>query len=106
MDLKGKKCKPCEGGTKPMGKRESAKYLKFVNGWVLEGNKISKEMDFKDFNKAMAFTNKVAAVAEREGHHPDMYLHDWNKLRITTYTHAIGGLSINDFILAAKIDGI
>jgi len=106
MDFKSKKCKPCEGGTKPMTKRQAAKYMKFAEGWKLSGNKIYKEMKFKDFKKTIGFANKVAAIAEKEGHHPDIYLHDWNRIRLTSTTHAIKGLSINDFILAAKINAI
>jgi 4a-hydroxytetrahydrobiopterin dehydratase len=106
MDLKRKRCKPCEGGTKPMGKGEAQKYLKMASGWKLYKNSIYKEMKFKDFNNAMGFINRVAKIAEREGHHPDIYLHGWNNVRLTLKTHAIGGLSINDFILAAKINGI
>ncbi len=106
MDLKAKKCKPCEGGTKPMNKKQAAKYLRFVEGWKLGNKLIYTNRKFKDFGKAIAFTNRVASVAEGEGHHPDIYIHDWNQVRLTSTTHAIKGLSINDFILAAKINAI
>jgi len=104
MDLTKKHCIPCEGGIPPMSKSEAGKYLKEVKGWQLSGNKIEKDLKFRNFKQAMAFINKVAELAEEEGHHPDILVYSWNKVKITTYTHAIGGLSENDFILAAKID--
>lgn len=104
MDLTKKHCVPCEGGIPPMNKKEAEKYLKEVRGWQLIGNKIEKDLKFKNFKKAMEFVNKVAELAEEEGHHPDILVYSWNKVKLMTYTHAIGGLSENDFILAAKID--
>lgn len=91
----------------PLTAEEIEKYLPEVPGWeVLENKKIRREFKFKDFKDAMAFVNKVADLAEREGHHPDIFIHGWNKVRIDLATHAIGGLSENDFILAAKIIAI
>ena len=104
MDLIKKHCVPCEGGIPPMNKSEAEKYLKQIKSWKLVGNKIEKDFKFKNFKKAMEFVNMVADLAEEEEHHPDMLVYSWNKVKITTYTHAIGGLSENDFILAAKID--
>jgi 4a-hydroxytetrahydrobiopterin dehydratase len=106
MDLKRKKCKPCEGGTKPMNKKTASKYIKFANGWKLGNNQISINKKFKNFKEAISFTNKVAVIAESEGHHPNIYLHDWNQVRLTLSTHAIKGLSINDFIVAAKVNAL
>ena len=106
MDLAKKSCVPCEGGTKPMGKTEAAKYLRLVDKWGLNGSKITREIKFKNFKQALSFVDRVGAIAESEGHHPDIYLHSWNRVRLTLYTHAIGGLSVNDFILAAKINNI
>ncbi len=106
MDLKNKKCKPCEGGTKPMRRKEALKYLKFAKGWKLKGNSISQDKKFKDFKEAMNFIKIVGEIAEREGHHPDILLHDWNQVRLTLSTHAIKGLSINDFIVAAKVNNL
>jgi len=78
-----------------------------VNAWNLDGEeKIEKTFLFKDFAEAIAFVNKVGAIAESEGHHPDIFIFDFKKVRTTLTTHAIGGLSENDFILAAKIDEI
>ena len=109
MRLIDKKCVPCEGGVKPFSYGEALRYLKFVPSWTIEKgkeSKISKEYKFRDFKQALKFANKVGAVAESEGHHPNIYIYSWNRLRLTNYTHAIGGLSENDFILAAKIDQI
>ena len=104
-----KKCIPCEGNEKPFSEKEARKYLKEVRMWKLEKNKvfkISREIKFRNFVSAMKFVNKVAGLAEREHHHPDMMIYSWNRLKITIYTHAIKGLSENDFILAAKINKI
>ena len=104
QNLLNKKCVPCEGGTLPLTTEEIVKYLPEVPSWeVSEDKKISREFKLKDFKEAVAFVNKVAELAESEGHHPDIYLHSWNKVRLELSTHAIGGLSENDFILAAKI---
>ena len=106
MDLASKKCIPCEGGTKPFGPEEIKNYIKEVPGWlVFNFTKLNKEFKFKDFKEAMLFVNKIAALAEEEGHHPDIAI-SYNKVRIDLTTHAIGGLSENDFILAAKIDNL
>lgn len=107
MDLLNKKCVPCEGGTKPITKEESQKYLAEVPGWAVieDGKKISKEFIFPDFLQAIKFIDKIAEVAEQEGHHPDLHIF-YNKVQIELWTHAIGGLSENDFILAAKINNI
>ena len=76
-----------------------------INDWsVVDNKQIEKEFIFKNFVEGLAFTNKVGAIAEAEGHHPDIFIHDYKKVKITLSTHAIGGLSANDFILAAKID--
>lgn len=106
MDLAQKKCVACEGGTAPLNAVEAEVLLKQVNGWQLseDGKSISKQLKCKDFAEALAFANTVGAIAEEEGHHPDITV-SWGKVGITLTTHAIGGLSENDFILAAKIDG-
>lgn len=107
MDLLNKKCVPCEDGTQPMTKEESQKYLAEILGWgvIEDGKKISKEFVFPDFVQAIQFIDKIAEVAEQEGHHPDLHI-SYSKVRIELWTHAIGGLSENDFILAAKISAI
>lgn len=105
-DLTKKKCVSCEGkGLKPFEKAEAEDYLAQTSGWILDSDakQISKEYKFKDFIGAMNFVNDVADIAESEGHHPDIKI-NYNKVNLDLSTHAIGGLSVNDFILAAKID--
>jgi 4a-hydroxytetrahydrobiopterin dehydratase len=106
-DLAKKKCIPCEGNVPPLTLEEAQKLLKEVDDWMLldEGRLIAKSFRFKNFQETMAFVNKVAAVAEEEGHHPDMTV-SYNNVAVELMTHAIGGLSENDFILAAKIDRV
>lgn len=82
-------------------------YVGQVPEWsVKDGLSLERSYQFSDFKEALEFLNSVGSVAEREGHHPDMLLHGWNKIALTLSTHAIGGLSLNDFILAAKIDSL
>ena len=96
-----------EGGVDPIDKTGAQKYLPDVPGWILseDGKKISKEFKFKDFIGAINFIERVADVAETEQHHPDIHIH-YNKVLLELWTHAIGGLSLNDFIVAAKVDAI
>ena len=90
---------------KPLTRAQFEKYLPQVPTWtVVEDKRIEKESKFKDFKEALAFVNKVGVIAESENHHPDINLHNWNKVKITLSTHAIKGLSDNDFIMAAKIE--
>lgn len=106
-ELSQKKCVACEGGTTPLNKVEAEVLLKQLKQWTLSGDAkwISKDFKFKDFVEALAFVDKVGAIAEQEGHHPDIQL-SWGKATVELTTHAIGGLSENDFILAAKVDEI
>src|ERR1700722_7541464 len=101
--LQKKKCVPCEGGVPPLNKEQALKLLNELgNGWrIIDDHHLEKEYLFKNFKEALAFTNRVGEVAEKEGHHPDIYL-AWGKVRLTLFTHSIQGLSDNDFILAAK----
>jgi 4a-hydroxytetrahydrobiopterin dehydratase len=108
-DLNNQKCISCEGGTKPMTKMEAESMLSFhVKDWTLKEDikQISKEFTFKDFKEALVFVNKVGELAESEGHHPDIHLVNYKNVEIDLSTHAIGGLSINDFIMAAKINAL
>ncbi|MBU6500224.1 MAG: 4a-hydroxytetrahydrobiopterin dehydratase [Patescibacteria group bacterium] len=106
MDLTQKHCIPCEGGTPPLTREEITKYAPDAPGWeIVDNKKISREFRFKDFTGAMKFINSVAAIAEAEGHHPDIYIF-YNLVRLELSTHAVNGLSENDFILAAKINRI
>lgn len=105
MDLTKKHCVPCESGDPPLPDEKEDELIKEVSGWQLsrgEPHTISRQFKFKDFAEAMKFVNKVADIAEEEGHHPDIYIF-YNKVKLDLYTHAVGGLSENDFILAAKI---
>lgn len=128
--LANKKCVPCEGGTSPLTEEEAKKLLAQVSAnWHLEenspphqtrnvkpfadekisrsgvGERISAEFKFKNFKEAMVFVNKVADIAESEGHHPDIHI-NYSKVKLELWTHAISGLSINDFILASKVDSL
>ena len=107
MDLAKKRCIPCEGGTAPQTKEEAEKLNQQIKGWHVsaDGKHISKEFTFENFLEAMAFGNKITAIAEAEGHHPDLSI-GWGRGGVELSTHAIKGLSENDFILAAKIDAI
>ena len=107
QNLLAKKCIPCEGGTAPLTIEEVSVLLPQVPDWNVSGDvkHLSKQYAFKDFANAMAFANKIAAIAEAEGHHPDLTV-SWGKVGVDLSTHAIGGLSENDFILAAKIEAI
>lgn len=104
-ELSEKHCVPCEGNTKPFSSEENQKYMKEISEWTLENEKeINKTYEFENFKEAMKFMNIIADIAETEGHHPDLELYDYKKVNVKIATHAIGGLSKNDFILAAKID--
>ena len=108
MDLTQKKCVPCEGGVPKLGPDRVKELLAQLDGWDAreERTRIHKRYRFKDFVEAMKFVNAIAAIAEQEGHHPDFTVRDWNVVDVSIWTHAIGGLSENDFILAAKIDRV
>ena len=104
--LASKTCVPCEGGVPPLTSEEISLLLGQVDGWtVLDGKKLTKSYRFPDFAQALAYVNRAGAVAEAEGHHPDLFL-TWGRVGVEVWTHAIGGLSENDFILAAKLDGV
>jgi 4a-hydroxytetrahydrobiopterin dehydratase len=105
--LSDKKCVPCAKGVSPLKGKELAKlYEQLGNGWrVIDEHHLEKEYLFKNFREALAFTNKIGAIAEEEGHHPDIFL-SWGKVKIQLWTHKIDGLSESDFILAAKCDEI
>lgn len=105
MELTQKKCEPCEAGTPPMRGAEVERYAaELSDRWkVEEEHHLQGEFKFKNFMEALDFTNRAGELAEDEGHHPDICL-TWGKASVKIYTHAIDGLSENDFILAAKID--
>lgn len=104
--LSHRRCVPCEGGVPKVAPDEAARQLARLPGWRLthDGLRIRKDWKMKDFAAAMALFNRVAELAEAEGHHPDLHLEGYRNAWIELWTHAVGGLSENDFILAAKID--
>lgn len=106
-DFAEQHCVPCEGGTAPLTADDAKGILEYVKGWTLadDGKKISRDLTFNDFKESLAFVNNVGEIAEHEGHHPDIYIW-WNKVRLELSTHAIGGLSTNDFIIAAKVNAL
>jgi 4a-hydroxytetrahydrobiopterin dehydratase len=105
-DLASKNCVPCRGGVPPLAGGELEVLSKQVPQWkVVDGHHIVRDFKFPDFAQALAFVNKVGAIAEEQGHHPDISL-SWGKAQVTTWTHKINGLTESDFILAAKIDQI
>ena len=107
-ELRAKKCLPCEGGVAKLSSTETTAQLANLTGWKLtaDNQRIRKEWTVKNFMAGMRFFNQVADVAESEGHHPDLHIAGYRNVSIEIWTHAIGGLSENDFILAAKIDAI
>lgn len=108
MDLTKKHCVPCEGGMPPLPKEKEDELIKQTPDWILlrDGTHMIQRMfKFEDFKKAMTFVNKVAEIANKEDHHPDIKI-VYNKVRLDLFTHAVGGLSENDFIMAAKINKI
>ena len=103
MDLIKKHCVPCGSGVRPFAKKKIEKYLNNVGAWELKKGHLWRTFTFVEFLPAMDFVNKVAKLAEQEGHHPDFHIH-YNIIELEVWTHAINGLSENDFILAAKIN--
>jgi 4a-hydroxytetrahydrobiopterin dehydratase len=104
VNLAEKTCVPCRGGVPPLEGEELQKMEAQVLGWqVVEGHHLLKSFTFPDFVTALAFVNRIGEVAEKEGHHPDLFL-SWGKVEVKTWTHKIDGLTESDFILAAKID--
>ncbi|MGE0607088.1 MAG: 4a-hydroxytetrahydrobiopterin dehydratase [Pirellulales bacterium] len=106
QQLAAKKCLPCEGGVEPCTLPHAQSQLAGLPGWRLthEGKRIRKDWTVKNFLAGMRFFEEVARVAEEDQHHPDLHLEGYRNVSIELWTHAIGGLSENDFILAAKID--
>ena len=110
MNLASRHCAPCEGGMPSLGDKEINQYLKDIPAWDLinlpdKPMSIRREFKFNDFKESLDFVNKVGELAESEGHHPDMEIH-YNKVDVISWTHAVRGLSDNDFILASKIDAM
>jgi 4a-hydroxytetrahydrobiopterin dehydratase len=104
-DLAKKKCVPCEGGVAPLNEQQAKEMLKQLKGWILEDGRLVKLYPFRNYHETMAFVNALAWISHREDHHPDLEV-GYNKCRVEYATHAIGGLSENDFICAAKADAL
>jgi 4a-hydroxytetrahydrobiopterin dehydratase len=107
MSLSTKQCTPCRGGIPPLTRAEAERFLGEVPGWTLDADaaRIERTFTFPDFATALALVEKVAALAEEEGHHPDISF-GWGYCRIVLWTHKIKGLHENDFIMAAKVNGL
>jgi 4a-hydroxytetrahydrobiopterin dehydratase len=105
--LSHQKCVPCQGGVEPLKGQDIDELLKQLSeGWqVIDEHHLEKSYKFKNFVQALDFVNKIGALAEEQGHHPDIFL-AWGKVKITLWTHKIDGLHKSDFIMAAKIDRI
>jgi 4a-hydroxytetrahydrobiopterin dehydratase len=104
-DLLDKTCKPAEGGALK-GDELRDLFGQLPYGWTMPNeHHLEKEFRFKDFREALDFVNRLGEIAEREGHHPDIFL-TWGRVKVTLWTHSVGGLSENDFILAAKADAL
>ena len=105
-NLTQKRCVPCEGGTPPLVEDKVKQLLPQVPGWELEEGKLVRRFKFQNFKEAIAFVNKVADLAEAENHHPNISIFGYRNVKLTFYTHAINGLSENDFIMSAKVNKI
>jgi 4a-hydroxytetrahydrobiopterin dehydratase len=104
-ELAKRKCKPCEGGVPAYTEAQARAELKRLKGWTLENGRLVKLYPFGNYHQTMAFVNALAWVSHREDHHPDLEV-GYNKVRVAYWTHAVGGLSENDFICAAKCDAL
>ena len=104
MELTKRKCIPCESGGPKLEPPRIMELLGQVPGWNVKGDALCKTFELADFMTAIRFVDRVAELAESEGHHPDFCVHHYNRVDFTIFTHAVGGLTENDFILAAKID--
>lgn len=105
MPLRTEHCAACDASTPRLGAAEASALLPEVRGWGILHDRLHRRFVFPDFNAAMQFVNAMAAVAEAEGHHPDFTVH-YREVDVTIWTHAAGGLTRNDFILAAKIEDL
>ena len=103
-DLASRQCVPCQGGVPALKGKSIQQFLAQLEGWsVIDEHHLTKTYEFSDFMQALAFVNRVGAMAEAEGHHPDVYL-AWGKVRLDVWTHKIDGLTESDFVFAAKAD--
>jgi len=103
MELERQKCVSCEGKVEALSHEEANQLILDTPGWEIIDDRIEKTFKFSDFHEAMDFANQIAHIADEENHHPDLYI-AWGKARVELSTHKVGGLSKNDFIMAAKIN--
>lgn len=103
LDFAQKKCKPCEGGVPPLTQAQIQQYLERLNGWSFSEGKVTRVFTFKNYYQTVSFVNAVAWIAHQEDHHPDIEF-GYKNCRVSYSTHAINGISENDFICAAKVD--
>lgn len=104
--LRGRRCGPCTNATPALDTERADDLHQLVPDWAMDQGRLQREFTFRDFAQALMFVNRVGDLAEAEGHHPDILLHRWKHVTLMLTTHAIGGLSENDFIVAAKIDAV
>ncbi len=105
--LAEKRCVPCEKGAKPLPPERARDLFKEIPGWRLEHNRLLRqELILKDFDEAVRLINEIAKIADAEDHHPDLHLTGYRRLTIELSTHSVGGLTENDFVLAAKIEAL
>ena len=104
-DLAHQKCKPCEGGVSPLKPEEIAVFLRQLDGWEHKNGVITKTYEFRNYYQTLAFVNAAAWISHREDHHPDLQV-GYNKCNVAWSTHSVGGISMNDFICAAKIESL
>lgn len=105
------RCEPCEGGIPPLGREQAEAHVAGLHGWELGGwdtsaPRLRKRFELRDFRCALTWVNRVGELAEQQGHHPDLHITRWNHVEIVLWTHAVGGLSLNDFVLAREIDAL
>lgn len=104
-DLASKSCVPCRGGVPPLSMDVASRLMEQLDGWSFEQGHLAKSYAFSDFAGALEFVNRIGAIAEEQGHHPDIYM-TWGKVSVEVWTHKIDGLTESDFILAAKFDEV
>jgi len=104
-DLASKTCVPCRGGVPPLSMDVASRLMEQLDGWQFEQGHLAKSYHFPDFGVALEFVNKIGAISEQQGHHPDVYM-TWGKVSLEIWTHKIDGLTESDFILAAKFDEV
>jgi len=104
-DLASKTCVPCRGGVPPLSMDVASRLMEQLDGWQFEQGHLAKSYHFPDFAGALEFVNKIGAISEQQGHHPDVYM-TWGKVSLEIWTHKIDGLTESDFILAAKFDEV